>query len=107
MFSLSNILSKFTPISPKHNKLHLATIFPISYCQIHANSLPRIQNLTQIIKTSISITIIDNIYTNYSYAKCSCGILCTDISEKFSVLYVTDCTKVSDTPEKYYNEEIH
>ena len=61
------------------------------------------------VKTSISITIIDNIYTNYSYmyAKCSCGILCTDISEKFSVLYVTDCTKVSDTPEKYYNEEIH
>ena len=74
------------------NKL---TIF---YNLLTSNSyFPLIQKPTRTVKTSASL--IDNIYTNYSLDKCSCGILCTDVSDHFPVFCVIDCTKVSDKPK--------
>ena len=69
---------------------------------------PLIQKPTRIIKTSASL--IDNIYTNYSFDKCSCGILCTDVSvDHFPVFCVIDCTKVPDksktVPKRRFTEK--
>ena len=42
---------------------------------------PLIHKPTRIVKKSASL--IDNMYTNYTYDSCNCGILCSDFSDHF------------------------
>ena len=55
---------------------------------------PLIHKPTRIVKSSASL--IDNMYTNYTYDSCNCGILCSDVSDHFPVFCIIDCLSMTD-----------
>ena len=55
---------------------------------------PLIHKPTRIVKKSASL--IDNMYTNYTYDSCNCGILCSDLSDHFSVFCIIGCLTITD-----------
>ena len=55
---------------------------------------PLMHKPTRIVKKFASL--IDNMYTNYTYDSCNCGILCSDFSDHFSVFCIIDCLTITD-----------
>ena len=63
-------------------------------CQLSNSYFPLIHKPTRIVNKSASL--IDNMYTNYTYDSCNCGILCSDFSDHFSVFCIIDCLTLTD-----------